>query len=163
MAVAAFTLPPPLSRDDLIEVATRYASDIDTDEDREYLYYLARGVLDYARADLVWSNAVADGMRSIADLQARLDLSHSTNQRLTHERDRLREQLGTEVCAQRNPSQYELTVFCNTKDCPTPPLRIAKAPPDDAVGLWIRGMGWATEHGWAQDEEHYCHVCKEGR
>lgn len=82
---------------------------------------------------------------------------HADLQRLIHERDALREQLGAEVRVAKTGG-YELEVHCDTRDCETPPLRIRSAPPEDAVPQWIRGCGWFVDA-----DRHLCPKCGGGK
>jgi hypothetical protein len=89
----------------------------------------------------------------IADLHQRLSDSHREKQRLIHENERLRAELGNEVRAARVDA-YGLVVNCDNPTCSTPPLRIKVPPPEDAVAQWVRGMSWVVD-----GDNHWCPGC----
>lgn len=90
----------------------------------------------------------------IVDLHDRLARAHAEKQRLLHDNERLREQLGAEVRAAKTGG-YELEVHCDERDCVTLPIRITKAPPEDAIHLWVAGMGWQM-----RGDRYLCSKCK---
>jgi hypothetical protein len=73
----------------------------------------------------------------------------------THECEALKSSQGVPVKhVRREPA---LTVFCSNPTCETRPLTIDVAPPDEAVPLWVAGLGWRVD----ADGQHWCP--KEGR
>ena len=86
-------------------------------------------------------------------LRTKYEAVQAKNNALLHELERLRSITRDVVKVAR--SEPALTVYCDAPGCCAPPISIKVAPPEDAIPLWVRGMGW----GYTADGEGY--LCQE--
>ena len=91
-----------------------------------------------------------DTLRDLESLRAKYQDAQKQLNAVVHERDGLLEAQGKQ--GPRVAGVPALSVWCNEPGCPTPPLTIAQAPPDEFVGQWVTGRGWQ----WVDEGEQYC-------
>jgi hypothetical protein len=123
------------------------------------VFALAEKWLSVPTEDQDPATTFAKAFKSEREQRAALEQRvHELAQRLnakTHECESLAASQGVPVKqVRREPA---LQVFCSNPTCETKPLTIDVAPPDEAVPLWIRGMGWRVD----EDGQHWCP--KEGK